>query len=723
MFSNTLIGLKDNLYLDEMYTFKAKDHQNWDYLTTVKETRTGLTNLGNSCWFNAVVQLYTNSKFMRNVNKNFNYQLSYEEKLRSVLEIFDRVGKGMEISKNYIQLALNDLHMLYGLHSSQQNDAHEFTATGIEHCMGLFGDACLIKIQESYVCTVCGKSLNREQQVYNDIQLAIPPDVLPHEGIRELLDRYFEGEEIDSCCCGDSKRWRQVTISEFPADLSICLIRHSIKNNRSVKNRKPITLNNLINLGKYTEPRRDILYTGVVIHHGSSPRFGHYTFLKYDGGIPIVINDDKFSVYHEAYHLTDSYLLQYERVPQDKDICHSHLPHLIALNGCEGWNLTIDAMTNASNISVRSRMILNHLEQKKIDESTVTHSWRAYRLIQEAIGPVDIFNGSNQFECLINSLLSYICSNNQSLMGDNFGLSTVERTTCLTCQHTTTNTVHKNCIDFQNLMPLKSIISNDELERCPVCKEESSVEIKHCILKYGRTVIIKGNSDILHSNGFSKLISKFTPKAVICSMFTFIFRQIGRDVEILQIETPNIVTEVSMETIQSVADQYMLDLIVIADKVDESETINNYQIIDETTFIEPDNNLNLHLQSCDVNFMDGFNAPLRVNGYKLECEDVSRFLCGQFSDINIDTFFSTLKLDNSLIIPSSWFASNIGIGKTNKTEGKDTWFDKDSIYLPINVNRNHWILTVIFPKDTLIHHFDPLEINQPLKFSIPYATF
>lgn len=204
---------------------------------------------------------------------------------------------------------------------------------------------------------------------------------------------------------------------------------------------------------------------------------------------------------------------------------------------------------------------------------------------------------------------------------------------------------------------------------------------------YGKTVIIKGNSDILHTDGFSKLISKFTPKAVICSMF----RQIDRDVEIFQIESPNIVTEVSMEKVQSVADQYMLDLIVIADKVDESETFNNYQIIDETTFIEPDNILNLHLQTCDVNFMDGFSAPLRVNGYNMECEDVSRFLCGQFADINIDTFFSTLKLGNSLIIPSSWFASNIGIGKTNKTEGKDTWFDKDSIYLPINVNRNHWI--------------------------------
>ncbi|VDI13030.1 Hypothetical predicted protein [Mytilus galloprovincialis] len=217
-------------------------------------------------------------------------------------------------------------------------------------------------------------------------------------------------------------------------------------------------------------------------------------------------------------------------------------------------------------------------------------------------------------------------------------------------------------------------------------------------------------------DGFSKLISKFTPKAVICSMFTFIFRQIDRDVEIFQIQSPNIVTEVSMEKVQSVADQYMLDLIVIADKVDESETFNNYQIIDETTFIEPDNILNLHF--CDVNFMDGFSAPLRVNGYNMECEDVSRFLCGQFADINIDTFFSILKLGNSLIIPSSWFASKIGIGKTNKTEEVITdkqirqylLHDVIEAYITESKNENRFgVHTIIFTPDndeivkTIVH--------------------
>jgi hypothetical protein len=40
--------------------------------------------------------------------------------------------------------------------------------------------------------------------------------------------------------------------------------------------------------------------------------------------------------------LTDSYLLQYERIPEDKDICHRYLPDiLISVLECEGCATSI----------------------------------------------------------------------------------------------------------------------------------------------------------------------------------------------------------------------------------------------------------------------------------------------------------------------------------------------------------------------------------------------
>lgn len=62
----------------------------------------------------------------------------------------------------------------------------------------------------------------------------------------------------------------------------------------------------------------------------------------------------------------------------------------------------------------------------------------------------------------------------------------------------------------------------------------------------------------------------------------------------LQIENSNIVTEVTMGKIQSVVHHYMLDLLLIFDKHDDDhDTTENYQIIDDITFIEPDNTLHL----------------------------------------------------------------------------------------------------------------------------------
>ena len=37
--------------------------------------------------------------------------------------------------------------------------------------------------------------------------------------------------------------------------------------------------------------------TGVVMHHGTSPLSGHYTFINEDSGIPLQIDDDTFRIF------------------------------------------------------------------------------------------------------------------------------------------------------------------------------------------------------------------------------------------------------------------------------------------------------------------------------------------------------------------------------------------------------------------------------------------
>ena len=66
------------------------------------------------------------------------------------------------------------------------------------------------------------------------------------------------------------------------------------------------------------------------------------------------------------------------------------------------------------------------------------------------------------------------------------------------------------------------------------------------------------------------------------------------------------------------------------------------------------------------------------------------------------------KSENSLINGASWFESKVGPGKENKPERSDSWLDKDYSFIPINVNRNHWILTVVLRTQGIIYHLDLL---------------
>ena len=103
--------------------------------------------------------------------------------------------------------------------------------------------------------------------------------------------------------------------------------------------------------------------------------------------------------------------------------------------------------------------------------------------------------------------------------------------------------------------------------------------------------------------------------------------------------------------------------------------------------------------------------------------DVSNFLSGDHSDINIDAFFSTLRKDNALTISSSWFEACVGEGKSNKAEGKSTWFDKDFVFIPMNISNYHWILTAILPKQLRVYYLDPLGSHPNLEVVERLCTF
>jgi hypothetical protein len=144
--ANTAINLNNNKYACELYTDKSREAANQYYLQLVIDASTGLKNMGNSCWFNSVVQPFSYTKLMRNINEQFNNEFCYEEDVRSVLEVFDKVGKGDEVTCNLLDRALHDLYTISGLETNRQNNAHEFVTNTIQYFMEFYGQDSFIMV-------------------------------------------------------------------------------------------------------------------------------------------------------------------------------------------------------------------------------------------------------------------------------------------------------------------------------------------------------------------------------------------------------------------------------------------------------------------------------------------------------------------------------------------------------------------------------------------------
>lgn len=83
---------------------------------------------------------------MQNVNEHFVNNLTFEDGLRNVLEVFHRVAVGKEVHRQHLQSALTDLQNKYKIDTRHQNDAHEFVSTAISDFMEDNRDTNFIKV-------------------------------------------------------------------------------------------------------------------------------------------------------------------------------------------------------------------------------------------------------------------------------------------------------------------------------------------------------------------------------------------------------------------------------------------------------------------------------------------------------------------------------------------------------------------------------------------------
>lgn len=89
----------------------------------------GFENIGNSCWFNAVLAALFPTDIMQIALDRFNRDMTFCPSLQTTLGITNNLHNEIEISNTDICDALNDLQGAFQIDARRQNDAHEFLTT------------------------------------------------------------------------------------------------------------------------------------------------------------------------------------------------------------------------------------------------------------------------------------------------------------------------------------------------------------------------------------------------------------------------------------------------------------------------------------------------------------------------------------------------------------------------------------------------------------------
>ncbi|CAC5378791.1 unnamed protein product [Mytilus coruscus] len=602
--------------------------------------------------------------------------------------------------KKLLRIAKTDTHIIEIDEEYKTDCSTELLYTDDKKTRMFTEDALFIA--EAYICTNCGSKVGTDQQIYSDLQLVIAEDVKQHEGVKDLLDRYFEDERIEATCCNGVKRWRHIRLINVPSDLSICLVCHTSMNNITRKNRKPISIYRILNMGKYMSTQMDLLYrlTGVVIHHGTSPRNGHYTYVKTDG------------VYDDSNLLKDSYLLQYEQIPDDEAICHHYLPDvIISIIECEGWKKLENTIQFSVGLSVRKDMLFQLMQQITITEEIQIHSWKAYKLLQEVIGSVV----DTSIADITKTVLTYFSNNCPAALYENFGITSIRSYHCCNCDNKGTDCEQHllhDCQMFNN--PVNSSVTSRKLSTCNMCGEQSLTEGEY-VINRARTMIVKDCLDILKLEQLESLMSIYNPRAIVSNSGTVIFKYASEAVHILLVERHGTVYQINVGQVYE-AIRNTNECVMFLEKKNTKQSgyeaeASKFALVKEQYICKNDNDpLSLFLCEEEKNLIKNFKAPVCVGSLHLSKEEVNRFLLDDFSNLNIDAYLETLKSksENNMFLPAVWYNATFSSTFVRNPDTSKAWLNNDLIFVPANVDSNNWVLIVIKPKERYIYYLDPL---------------
>ena len=392
--SNTERVLKELSKNYDMSFWRTPKITEW-YLTPSRSKnylgKVGLQNLGNTCYFNSLIQ---NLYMMNYIRENIISDEDSKHNKNKIFYQFKVLLTEMKFSFSDYIIPKNLFNALENwdkkkLNPKEQMDVSEFfnllyekiAQNGIRYLQDYFEG----KFYTTFICEECNKDSSSSES-FTTINL----QVKNHNNLKESLNSFFEGEILDGenkYFCEKCKRKvraeKKISVKELPQCFVFVLNRFEYDYDKMIRNKinNYCELPDKIDMTSYydgVEVDQDLNFylTGMIIHRGSS-EFGHYYSIIKDSENNkwLVLNDEEIYEINEEELKEEAFGNYENRGPPD-----SPSAYVIFYTRNNSKNKIIEKIRNVSDI--KDKEIYDYIsyenDKSKISQIYFTNEFKVF---------------------------------------------------------------------------------------------------------------------------------------------------------------------------------------------------------------------------------------------------------------------------------------------------------------------------------------------------------